>query len=250
MNDGYIKFFRKFTKWEWYHDANTKALFIHLLLTANFEEKEWNGITIKRGQLVTSRKKLAKALGLTEREIRTSLNHLKSTNNLTIKTTSRYSLITVVNWAKYQVSIFKNDQVNDQQNDQRKKEKTTTTKERYNNKEIKEYILSSKLDDTPSIFSEIISCFNKVGIKEDSFTKNKVEFHFKNSESNRELIQGVLDKGYTKEDIFDVVYLKYDQWIENNDKNKKDMSTYYRPSTILGEKFDEYFEEAKMKGIS
>ena len=105
------------------------------------------------------------------------------------------------------------------------------------------------LDDTP-IFSEIIACFNKIGIKEESFVKNKKEFHFKNTEANQKLIQKILDNGYTKEDIFDVIYLKYDQWIENDDKNKKDMSTYYRPSTILGEKFEEYLEEAKMKGIS
>ena len=116
-------------------------------------------------------------------------------------------------------------------------------------KEKEKDILSSKLDDTP-LFSEIISCFNKIGIKEENFVKNKVEFHFKNNKNNQELIKGVLDKGYTKENIFDVIYLKYDQWIENNDKNKKDMSTYFRPSTILGEKFEEYLEEAKMKGIS
>ena len=117
-------------------------------------------------------------------------------------------------------------------------------------KNNKKDILSSKLDEKPSIFSEIISCFNKIGIKEESFVKNKKEFHFKNNENNKNKIQNILDMGYTKEDIMDVIYLKYDQWIENNDKNKKDMSTYYRPSTILGEKFEEYYEEAKMKGIS
>ena len=105
------------------------------------------------------------------------------------------------------------------------------------------------LDHTP-IFSEIIACFNKVGIKEESFTKNKIEFHFKDTKNNRKLIQNILNQGYNKNDIMDVIYLKYDQWIENNDKNKKDMSTYYRPSTILGEKFEEYLQEAKMKGIS
>ena len=123
-------------------------------------------------------------------------------------------------------------------------------KEKEKEKEKEKDILSSKLDQTPSIFSEIISCFNKVGIKEESFKKSRKEFHFKNTEENQKLIQNILNQGYTKEDIFDVIYLKYDQWIENNDKNKKDMSTYYRPSTILGEKFDEYLQEARMKEIS
>ncbi len=245
MNEGYIKFYRRFMKWEWYQDANTKSLFIHLLLSANFEKKVWRNIVIDKGQLIVGRKKLAKELNLSEQEIRTSIKHLKSTNNITIKTTNKYSLITIVNWEKYQDIV---SQTNQQTNQQANHQLTTTNK--YKNKEIKKDILSSKLDQTPSIFSEIISCFNKSGIKEESFTRNKKEFYFKNTEANRKLIQNVLDQGYTKEDIFDVIYLKYDQWIENNDKNKKDMSTYYRPSTILGEKFDEYLQEAKMKGIS
>ena len=103
---------------------------------------------------------------------------------------------------------------------------------------------------TPSLSSEIVSCFNKVGIVEPSFVKNKVSFNFKNTKAVQQLIQNVLNKGYTKDDIFDVIYLKYDQWIENNDKNKIDMSVYFKPSTILGDKFDDYHREAKLKGIS
>ena len=142
-------------------------------------------------------------------------------------------------YAPYMPQGSNNNKKNNKNNNNNKKKK--------NNKKD---ILSSKLDDTDLLFSEIIACFNKIGIKEESFVKNKVEFHFKNVKANQELIQNILDKGYTKDDIMDVIYLKYDQWIENNDKNRKDMSTYYRPSTILGEKFDEYLQEAKMKGIS
>lgn len=128
----------------------------------------------------------------------------------------------------------------------KKKNNNNNKKKNKNKKDI----LSSKLDDTDLIFSEIINCFNKVGIKEESFIKNKIEFHFRNTKNNQKLIEDILKDGYTKDDIMDVIYLKYDQWVENNDKNKNDMSTYYRPSTILGEKFEEYLEEAKMKGIS
>ena len=143
-------------------------------------------------------------------------------------------------------NINKNSNRNINTNINRNKNKNTNKK----NNTPKGVYSRVALDNTPSIFSEIISCFNKIGIKEENFVKNKVEFHFKNSESNQKKIQNILDMGYTREDIMDVIYLKYDQWIENNDKNKKDMSTYYRPSTILGEKFEEYYEETKMKGIS
>lgn len=121
-------------------------------------------------------------------------------------------------------------------------------KNKKNNKKKKNIYTRAELDDT-SLFSEIVACFNRVGVKENNF-KVKKEFHFKNTKANQQLIQNVLDKGYTKEDIFDVIYLKYEQWIENNKKNKMDMSTYFRPSTILGDKFEEYYQEAKMKGIS
>lgn len=106
------------------------------------------------------------------------------------------------------------------------------------------------LDDTPEIYGRIINGFNKMGIEEISFHKNKKEFHFKNTKNTQKLVKNIIEKGYTENDIYDVIFLKYDQWIENNDKNAKDMSTYYRPSTILGDKFEEYLEEAKMKGIS
>ena len=107
-----------------------------------------------------------------------------------------------------------------------------------------------KLDDTSEICGRIINGFNRMGIEEDSFQKNKICFHFKNTKNTQKLVKDILERGYTEDDIFDVIFLKYDQWVENNKKNKRDMSTYYRPSTVLGEKFDEYYEEAKMKGVS
>lgn len=101
-NSGYIKLFRKIVEWEWYGDPNTKAVFLHLLLTANYKKTKYRGVTLKPGQTVIGRKSLAKALGMSEQNIRTSLNHLKSTNEITIKATNRFSVVTIVNWESYQ----------------------------------------------------------------------------------------------------------------------------------------------------
>jgi len=101
-NNGYIKLYRKMTEWGWYKDANTKAVFLHLLLTANYKETEYMGVTIHPGQTVVGRKALAETLGLSEQKIRTALTRLKSTNEITIKTTNKFSVVTVVNWASYQ----------------------------------------------------------------------------------------------------------------------------------------------------
>lgn len=104
----WIKLFRKFMGWEWYGDKNTKVLFIHLLLKANYQEKSWKGIKIGRGQFITSLKHLADDVGLTIQEVRTSLKKLKSTKDITIKTTNKYSLITIENFDKYQSIVKEN----------------------------------------------------------------------------------------------------------------------------------------------
>lgn len=102
MNEGWIKLHRKMVDWEWYTDANTFRLFMHLLITVNYKDKPWRGMVIKAGQRVAGRIALAEELGLTERQIRTSLTKLKTTNKIAIKTTSKFSVITLVKWEKYQ----------------------------------------------------------------------------------------------------------------------------------------------------
>lgn len=98
----WVKLYYKFLKWEWYSDINVSRLFLHLLLTANWEDGKFKGIEIPRGSLITGRKKLSKETGLSEQEIRTALTKLKSTNEITIKTTSKYSIISIQNYDIYQ----------------------------------------------------------------------------------------------------------------------------------------------------
>lgn len=102
MDNGFITLQRKITKWEWYDDIPTCRLFIHLLLVVNHEDREWHGITIRRGQKLTSYEKLAKETGLSVRSVRTAINHLKSTGEVTCKSTHRYTLVTVEKYDDYQ----------------------------------------------------------------------------------------------------------------------------------------------------
>ena len=95
---GFVAFPRGLTEWEWYTEPNTARLFFHLLLTANWQEKQWQGITIHPGELVTSQSQLAKQLGLSVRNVRTALEHLQVTGYITVKTGSKYSLITLNNY--------------------------------------------------------------------------------------------------------------------------------------------------------
>lgn len=100
--EGWIKLHRKILDWEWYTDAPVRILFEHLLLTANYEDKKWKGMTIKRGQKVTSIGHLSKETGLTVRQVRTALQKLEKTKNVTSKATNKFTLVTIENYGLYQ----------------------------------------------------------------------------------------------------------------------------------------------------
>jgi len=116
--EGYIKTYRSILKWEWYTEPNVMRLFTHCLLKANFQETKWKGNTIPCGSFITSRAKLALELDLTEDQIRYAIECLKSTSEITTKTTNKYTQINVVNWAKYQTDSLDFPQQNNQQSPQ------------------------------------------------------------------------------------------------------------------------------------
>ena len=103
-SNSWIKIYRKFLKWEWYDDINVKVLFLHCLLKANYKDKKWHGIEIKRGSFLTTIRGLAKETGLTPMQIRTALNKLKTTHEITQSSNTNYTVITINNYEKYQAN--------------------------------------------------------------------------------------------------------------------------------------------------
>ena len=103
-NNGWIKIHRKLLEWEWADEPNMVALWIHLLLNANFEESKWHGMSIPRGAFLTTQSELCHKTGLSRRSLRTCLNRLKSTNEVTIKTTKLFTIITICKYDSYQFS--------------------------------------------------------------------------------------------------------------------------------------------------
>ena len=102
MITGFVKIYRSMLDWEWFNDSNTVHLFLYLLLKANHREKDWRGIAIKRGQLLTSINKLKNATHQSVQQTRTSLQKLKIAGVITIHSTSQYSIISICNYDKYQ----------------------------------------------------------------------------------------------------------------------------------------------------
>lgn len=99
---GFVCLFRSFLEWGWYTDINTKVLFIHMLLRANWKEGNFKGTTVPRGSFVSSIAKLAEETGLTSDEVRTAISHLIQTREITKQSTNKYTVFTVVNYTLYQ----------------------------------------------------------------------------------------------------------------------------------------------------
>jgi len=104
MEIGWIKIHRSLIDWEWYEDLNVRVLFIHLLLTVNFEDKKWRGLLIKKGSRITGRLQLSSESGLSEQQVRTAIKKLQSTNDLTTENNLSGTMFTINNWNKYQQS--------------------------------------------------------------------------------------------------------------------------------------------------
>lgn len=148
----WIKIFRELLQWEWFQKAEMVQLFIYLLLKASCADKQWQGITVKRGQLVTSNATIRQDLRLSEQQIRTCIKRLISTGEITYKSTNRYVVITICNYDKYQetgnsINEQNNEQTNNQSTDEQRaiNEQSTTSKEiknirskEYNIKDIKQ----------------------------------------------------------------------------------------------------------------
>lgn len=135
-NLGWVKLHRKLENTSFYNKPFTLALFIHLLIKANHQKHAfiWGGkeVEIEAGQLVTGRDELSKQTGISQQSIRTALVNLKSTNTITIKSTTKYSIITILNWNDYQQSTNKTEETQPTSNQQATTYKNDNNEENLN----------------------------------------------------------------------------------------------------------------------
>lgn len=134
MNDtsGWIKIHRSILEWEWWDDRNTRDLFIFIIISANHKNKSWRGKEISVGSFVTSLQSLALGSGLSVQQVRTSLDKLKSTGEITDKSTNEYRIITVCNYDRYQTKQEDFQQAI-QQTEQQANNKQITSEQQANN---------------------------------------------------------------------------------------------------------------------
>ncbi len=119
MADGWVKLWRKSIDSGMLQNPELWAFWCWCLMKATHKPNKqmvgWQMVELEPGQFIFGRKSAARELKSTERRIRTCLEKLKSMQNLTIKATNKYSIISIVNWDTYQQYENKNDQQHDQQ---------------------------------------------------------------------------------------------------------------------------------------
>lgn len=176
MAGRFIKLYEQILDWEWYHDINTFRLFIHLLLKANYKDSEFKGMTIHRGQLVTSLRSLAANTSLSIRQVRDSLEHLILTGEVTNKSYTKYRVITINRYDDYQSSDKQNDkqmtnntadkrQTNDKQNGNAYR---NIEYKNYRNIEKENSPSESKRKDEDDLFDQFWSAYPRKTGKQDA----------------------------------------------------------------------------------
>lgn len=99
---GYVKLHRSFLDWEWYDDDDCVKLFLHLLMIANWQETKWHGQSLPAGSKIISQVELAARFGWSRQKMGRTLDKLKSTGEVICKAGTKWTLVALVNWAKYQ----------------------------------------------------------------------------------------------------------------------------------------------------
>ena len=222
MNCGWIKQHRKFITWEWYDDTNTKVVFLHCLLKANFKQKKYRGKRIDRGQFVTGRKKFAGEVNLSVQQVRTAWEKLQMTGEITLKTTSVGTTITVCNFSTYQDSNNEDNLQNSQQttSDQplSNQQVTTTNKEKNVKKDKK-----NSRHNTPPSLQEVKKYFVEKG-----YPESLAETFFKYYQQSMEDRNGRVWKDSNGKSVKNWKQKAIGVWMK--DENKiKDSNSILRP---------------------
>jgi hypothetical protein len=105
VHRGFIKLYRKsFDSIVWKNQKLWRFWTWCLLKATHRERDEMIGyqkVKLLPGQFVFGRKASAQSTGLSERNIRTCISILKQHQKLTIKSTNKFSIITLLNWDTY-----------------------------------------------------------------------------------------------------------------------------------------------------
>jgi hypothetical protein len=165
--EGWIKLHRRIIEKGYYKSSKHFHLWVHLLLKANHKRNEfmWNNnlIVVKEGQFITGRKRLSEETGIDESSVERILKMLENEQQIEQQKTTKYRLITIVNWSDYQQ--------NEQQIEQQTNNKRTTSEQQVNTNKNDKNDKNDKKETLPPDFQETLDVWNNFASK---YNLNKI----------------------------------------------------------------------------
>ena len=153
MDRGFIKLYRKSLDAGWIRNHKLWALWTWCLLKASHKDHDvvvgLQTVHLTPGQFIFGLKKASQETGLTLRETRTRIESLIKAGNLTIKTTNKFSVVSIVNWNLYQSADSENDTQADKQGASKRQH---TRLEEHKNKKTPDEI-SAEISSLSGIYS-------------------------------------------------------------------------------------------------
>ena len=225
--DGWLKLHRSIIDSAVFKDLEVLKIWIWLLCNASFDTHDTlflgKVITVHPGQIVTGRKKIAQSTDLNESKVYRSLMLLKSLGNIEIKSNNKFSVITIVKWAKYQgdLEIVNSKTTAKQQQDNN----TATTGQQQDNttKEIKK-LKKERNNNICPFFENVWNIYpNKQG----------------KSAVSKKAMKELADAG---EEVITAAVEKYRKKIE---REKTDIKYVIHGSTFFNGRWTEFVEDEK-----
>lgn len=106
MDNSFVKLYRKTLDSGLMQKPKTLALFMYLLMSATYKNYKvgvpGGVVLLEPGKYITGRKRLAADLKQTTSSIERGLDTLQKLDIIGRKTNNKYSIITILNWDKYQ----------------------------------------------------------------------------------------------------------------------------------------------------
>ncbi len=160
--EGYIKLYRKIIESPVFQNERLLKAFIWCLAKATHKEREEivgiRCVKLQKGQFVFGRKKAADELGFPESTTWRYIKALQSFGILDIKSNSKFSVVTIINWGKYQCLDIEYEH----QNEQEVNKKRTRSRQEVDTNKNDKNVKNDKEDIYTSDFQEIVDAYNRI----------------------------------------------------------------------------------------
>lgn len=221
---GWIKIHRKLRENPIYSKSNYIAIWIYLLMEANFKEKRiiWNRkpFTVEKGAMITSISKIATHFNLSTGTVSYILNYLEVEKMIEKRSTMKFTYIKVINYDKYQRV-------------EKRIENKVKTKEKQSENKVKHKKNYKNVKNDKNIYLDVLDFWN---------SKNIIQHQLKGNvgEKIKKAINGRLNEGYKQEDITKAV----ENYSEVLNSDKHFFSYKWSFYEFLTRGFENFKEEA------